>query len=172
MASPQTHGLITLLILFVFSLFGKITSWEYLTAIFWGILIDIDHFTSLSYIKDLKRRIKEKGGLPANNVKFSREWLHKWPGLLAAFGCGATLSLIMNDFRFYLPVIVLITHLIVDYFQGIPYHLRQSFWYPFRKTATVPSEKFLYPVKPPREFIITSGLWMLASLILLGILIR
>ena len=80
MAAPHVHGLITASLLFIINKFQALSFLEIFSALFWGILTDIDHFMSISYIKDIPRRIKE-GGDPAGTVTIPICWLHRCPWL-------------------------------------------------------------------------------------------
>lgn len=176
MASPMTHGIPTFLILAIFLVLavfgatGKINVWDFAAALIFGIGIDVlDHFTSLSYIKDMIRRLKEGGG-PKKGVKIPICWLHLWPGTILAMAWGVTTHYLFSAL-IYFPILMLAIHVRIDYFQkqtdkeNPHYH----YFYPFiKKTWT--SEKG-YPIKPVSEFILTSAFWMMISFILLGILI-
>lgn len=176
MAAPQTHGLASISIIFVFILLAvlglaaKITFWEFISALFFGVGIDfLDHF-SLSYLKDIPARVKRGRGMPAKDVKILVPWLHLWPGLILVGIWTILFRILTPSFRIYLPFIFWVIHIVVDRFQkNLNYDPHRSFWYPFSKKTYIP--KHGYPIKPASEFIIDSALWMAIAFVLLGLLI-
>ena len=172
MASPQTHGIITLFIWGILSVFGlviKVTPWEFVSILFFGIGIDLDHLVSWSYLRDVPSRIKRGGGMPAKEAMISTCWLHLWPGLVLACLWVIISCCFDSSFRVYLPFVFWLVHLAVDYFEKNPSNPHLSFWYPFSQKKTF--TKNGYPVKSPAEFIINSAIWMLIALVFLGIMI-
>lgn len=171
MASPQTHGLASVGLLGLLAFFKQITMIDFLSMVIFGILIDFDHFLSKSYIKDFISRRLKKGEGNLSDMKIIetvKEWGHKWPGIIIALAFGYLAYGTATNLGFYLPLIFLAAHVLIDYFQDTP---RRSFWYPMKKGFLPPPAR-TYPCKPPQEFMITSGLWMLVSLILLGIILK
>lgn len=176
MASPQTHGLFTVSILIVFlglsvfGLTGEVIFWEYLSAILWGVFIDLEHFLSPSYLKDLPKRIKRGGGMPSEKAQHKKVWFHMWPGVPAVIAYGLFFHLIINpSFRWWLPVIAWLLHVIIDQFQKSP---RYSFFYPYPTKKEIPAPTWtIYPVKPPWEFMLNGAIWMLIGFVLLGLLL-
>jgi len=175
MAAPQTHGLVSFAILAVFLLLAAlglttgITFWEFVSTIIWGVLFDFcDHFTSWSYLKDIPARIKRGGGMPAKDVKIPISWMHLWPGFCLVWVWGFGFNFFDSSFRCYLPFIFWATHVVIDRFQkNLDYDPHRSFWYPIIKKTYIPKQG--YPIKPPAEFIISSGIWMIISFLLLGL---
>ena len=179
MASPQTHGLISVSLLSVFLVLAaaglmKLTLWEFTNALLWGVFIDLDHMVSKRYIRDLIPRIlKRGGGMPAKNIELI-SWLHLWPGLILVIVWGVFFNLVFRNsplyLPFYFPFLFWSVHVIVDRFQKNPTYMpHKSFWWPFSKRTFIPKKG--YPVKPPAEFIINSAIWMLIAFILLALLL-
>ncbi len=158
MAAPQTHGYITFGLIWLILVVRGMNFLEFASAVIWGILIDADHFFSISYVKDLFRRIKQGGG-PAPDVELPACWLHLWPGAIALLGFSLVLIFlnpsIPSPFSAIIPILFWATHILVDGFQKFP---QKHILYPFIKTEYTP--EIGYPVKPPAEFILGSLAWM------------
>jgi len=169
MASPQTHGIITLLLLVIINFFHKITGWEFISGIVFGVGIDfMDHFWNKKWSKDLIRRIKQGGGAPLESVGSTISWLHLWPGFLFVWGWGIIFTYILPQFCFYLPFVFWYSHWQIDRFQKQEeYDLHYHFLWPFVKKRF--NYKWGYPIKPPIEFILNSALWTIIGFVLLGI---
>ncbi len=177
MASPQTHGAISLAIFGIFILLSalglanKITFWEYVSAIIWGIFIDFDHFLNWKYVKDLLKRIKRGGGMPGEQIEQFVSWLHVFPGLVLVWVWGIAFHWFVPSFRIWFPFLFWAIHMTVDFLQKDPTGKFPHFslLYPFDKKKYMP--KHGYPVKPPWEFILDSFVLLLVALVLLGLLI-
>lgn len=161
MATPQAHGLLTILTLIIFRFFGKITFCEYLSALIWGMGIDVDHFFvwSWDYWKNVCRRICN--GQPENHSKHPASWLHLWPGMILVFFFGYSLARWQSSFRWYLPLVFWLSHAGFDFLQKSehPYP-----WYPLIKRFWEP--RWGYPNKSPHEIKVCCAL-----LIVLGFLL-
>ena len=169
MAAPQTHGLITVILLGIIGWVSKISNWEFFSAILFGVGIDFfDHIWSKSYVKDILRRIRE-GGAPADDVKIPISWLHLWPGFVLAWGWGTVFYFLDFDFAIYFPFLFWLAHVSVDKFQKDSKFPHRSFFYPLNRKKIIP--KIGYPVKPVIEFVIGSLIWMAICFVLLGLLI-
>jgi len=173
MAAPQTHGTVTVIIfmgLSALGLIGKITIWEYLSVIFWGFLIDLDHLISWKYVKDLPDRIfKRGGGAPQEGADFV-SWLHIWPGLLLVWAWGFVFNNLFPGFKIWLPFPFWLIHIIIDYFQRsdgkFPHY---HFLYPLIKRKYF--RKKGYPIKVPAEFIIGGFILLIICFAVLGFLV-
>jgi len=178
MAAPQTHGVIDLTIFGIFILLsalglaGKITFWEYLSGICWGVIIDFDHFLSkkgLKYLKDIPARVfKRGGGPPAEDVGNFPSLLHLWPGFILVWVWGILFHLINPPFRIWFPFVFWLAHNVVEYYQRSDgkyphYHIL----YPFIKKLYYREKG--YPIKPPAEFILDSTILLVICLVLLGL---
>lgn len=157
-ASPQMHGLITAVILTAILAFQKSISFlDILAGLIFGVLIDLDHFDSLEYIKDVFQRIKESRGEPALGIKMPKCWLHRWPGVMLMM----ISTLIMAGvawrydlhFMWYLPAIFLTVHLVIDRFE------RGN----SRKVGRIS-----YPKKSPKEFRIAHSALIVVIICLSG----
>jgi hypothetical protein len=170
MASPQTHGLVTVITLLVLQAIGKsISTAELWLAIGFGVAIDIDHFTSWDFVKDSFHRIKT-GGAPDKGVKIPIPWLHLWPGLILAVLTGSIVYVIQPAIVFYWPLVFWTIHRLIDYGQkNEEYYPHYHLLYPSYKGTW--SIKWGYPAKPPVEFIIGSHVWMVVAIILFALLI-
>lgn len=168
MAAPQTHGFFCFIMIASLNVIFKLTKFDFFSAIFFGVGIDfLDHFTSISYTKDLVSRIKQGRGTPAKGVILPVCWLHLWPGFLISLTWGY-FSFFMFKFSswFFLPLAMWSVHVAVDMWQkntkDFPYY---AFFYPFDKRKIIC--EIGYPCKHPSEFVIDSSLWMLISFFLL-----
>ncbi|MBD3282303.1 MAG: hypothetical protein GF387_01720 [Candidatus Portnoybacteria bacterium] len=174
MAAPQTHGLISIFILFLFiflaslGLVGEIGIWEFFSVLVWGVLIDFDHLIYPAYVRDLFRRVLE-GGSPKKGLDNFVPWFHTWVGFLLSWIWGFGFHWFVNsDFLIFLPPLVWYIHFLVDIFQKTEEAPRYSFFYPFIKKRYYRNNG--YPIKPAGEFIIGSFIWMIVAFVLLGIL--
>lgn len=146
MATPQAHGILTILALIIFRFFDKITYWEYVSALIWGMGIDVDHFFvwSWSYWKNVCRRVCN--GEPENDSRHPASWLHLWPGVILVLFYSWLSARWQSPFRFYLPFVFWFVHVGFDFLQKSehPYP-----WYPLTKKFWQP--KWGYPNKSPKE---------------------
>jgi len=181
MAASQTHGLIDLGIFGIFILLsalgltGKITFWEYVSGIFWGVLIDFDHFISkkgLKYLKDIPDRIfKRGGGGPSEDIGNFPCLFHLLPGFIIVWLWGLAFHHFSHSpFRFWFPFVFWAVHTIIDYLQRSDgkyphYHIL----YPFVKKLIY--QKKGYPIKSPAEFIVVSTVFLVVVYVLFGLLI-
>lgn len=177
MAAPQTHGLIDLVVFGIFILLsalglaGKISLAEYLSGIFWGMMIDLDHLLYWKYVKDIPARIfKRGGGGPADDIKPFPSWLHLWPGLILVLAWGFFFHSINSSFRVWFPFVFWLIHRTIDRFQRsdgkYPHY---PLLYPIIKKLFY--RKRGYSIKSPAEFILDSTILLFTCFILLGLLL-
>lgn len=163
MAAPQTHlvvtGLVRIIILKAFKRDFSIVEW--ISCYFWGFGLDlIDHFTSLSYVKDIPVRIRRflKGGDlggPSKGVKIPICWLHLWPGFLLVLLYGAVFNRLFDSFLIWIPLLFWLSHKLLDDYQkndeSAPSYY--SFFHPWRPKW---ARKRGYPIKSRIEIMIFS----------------
>lgn len=161
MATPQAHGVLTILALIIFRFFGKITYWEYVFALIWGMGIDIDHFFvwSWDYWKNVCRRICN--GQPETNDKHPASWLHLWPGMILVLFFGWFLAR-WRFGRWYLPFVFWLSHAGFDFLQKSEH---AYFWYPLI-TKKLWEPKWGYPNKSPKESVLCCLILIVVSFVL------
>jgi len=175
--APQTHGLITLMIVGIFVLASalgltkQVSLLEYVSILIWGVGIDIDHFLNANgkaYFKDVLRRSKKGGGKISGDIKSLICIFHIWPGLVMVWMWGFGMRYFFRDFRPWIPFVFWAIHVIIDRFQNTPEftfgHI--NFFYPFLKKEKRVEKG--YPMKPPWEFILDATLAILALFVLVG----
>ena len=155
MAAPQTHLGITIALAWILRLKG----WDFVTALVFGVGVDIDHFFDCDYIKDVVKTRIIGGDAEAAPKPGSKEppiWLHRWPGIILIPVLAWALYHFFN-IAWYIAPIFYLFHVPLDRRQNFPVY---SFWYPFEKEKVVPKRwpKWTYPPKERFEFILASSL--------------
>lgn len=158
MAAPQTHFVITFGFRAIFAFVIGITFsfWQLILLYFWGTL-DIDHFLSPKFVKDIFRRIRRffKGGdVGSPSVESPPPWLHLWPGVILSIVCG---KIFFPPRLCWIPFVLWLSHRIIDGWQkndgSYPHY---PLFYPLMAKEWI--RKSGYPIKPRIEILISTAL--------------
>lgn len=163
MAAPQTHFVVIWVVYRILTWVVGIHLYtiEALAIFFFGVGIDIDHFSSREFARDIfKVRITRflKGGdvgKPSEGIRDPFPWFHSVLLLFVVIPTGFLFWLrVKSVFVALIPVGFWLIHIIVDKFQaseGIAYF---SFFWPFVSKKKI--RKGGYPIKSREEVLVAT----------------